>query len=135
MNKIGDIRFIKRFLFLPRFINGRWQWLKNVNIRQEYQKNAFAIVSNYTDEIESYEDGWVDKEDSEYKMLLQLGQWVRDGKMKLIFRIIKNGQNFGEYDMTNEPFFEGIPDKVMIEGKEVDVMVEDIEILYKVIKD
>lgn len=55
----GAQRFVKKFTWFPSFICGRFYWLKTVKVTEEFQQDAFAIVSNYTDEIEGYSDDWV----------------------------------------------------------------------------
>ena len=55
----GDKRLRFKFLFFPSRINGKWYWLKDCKVVEEYQKDSYLDVSNYTDEIEGYCDGWI----------------------------------------------------------------------------
>jgi hypothetical protein len=44
---IGDTRIIKRFLFLPRCIEGEVRWLEFVKIKQMYKINYMDADSWY----------------------------------------------------------------------------------------
>ncbi|UUV47066.1 hypothetical protein [Bacillus phage vB_BanS-Thrax5] len=49
---LGDIRVIKRFLFLPRRIRGEIRWLEVAHIKQQ-------VIKKYTWGL-SKEKGWID---------------------------------------------------------------------------
>lgn len=54
----GDTRIGLKFLFLPKKIDNKLYWLRNVFVTEVYTKDYIAVMSNYTDEIEGYEDSW-----------------------------------------------------------------------------
>ena len=55
----GEIRNRYAFMWFPKKINNKWYWFKPYTVVEMYQKDYYVCVSNYTDEIEGYADGWV----------------------------------------------------------------------------
>ena len=54
----GDARITTKLCIINR-VCGKWYFFKILIVKEEYQKDAYLDVSNYTDEIEGYVDGWV----------------------------------------------------------------------------
>lgn len=55
----GTIRHVRRFLFFPRKLNGKWKWLMFHVFTEVYTKDAYVVANNYTNEIEGFVDGWI----------------------------------------------------------------------------
>lgn len=53
--KHGDERTVRRFLLLPRCINGEWRWLELATIRQEWQ-----VYPYYRRRNSWYDLHWID---------------------------------------------------------------------------
>lgn len=64
--KIGDTRFITRFLIVPRCIQGEWRWLETVYIEQKLMQIKQSIY-----ELRPV-IGWVDK------------RWAYESEVKVI---------------------------------------------------
>ena len=58
----GDIRVRAVFAWLPHRLynsHNHWIWLNYYLVTERYQKDGRAIVNNYYDDIEGYEDCWI----------------------------------------------------------------------------
>ncbi len=55
----GETRIKYKFCWLPEVICNKIYWLKEFVVKETYTKNGLVDVSNYTDEIDGYVDGWI----------------------------------------------------------------------------
>lgn len=55
----GETRDRSVFLWFPKKINSQWHWFKYYTVTEVYKKDSYLCISNYTDEIEGYSDGWI----------------------------------------------------------------------------
>lgn len=58
----GIIRTVRRFLWLPRFIEGEWRWLERASIRQMY---IVGLAGNRWEDQRWIDDSSVTTEESE----------------------------------------------------------------------
>lgn len=61
--KIGDIRVIKKFAWLPVEISGITIWWQSYYIKQQYTARVYCIYDAFTAN-DGYEDKWVDIDES-----------------------------------------------------------------------